>query len=352
MDYFIFELMKPKWIFFAIVALALGACTSKRIAVQVLRPAEVTIPRSVLKIGVMDRSYIAGNAAQVFENGQMTNRFLNLKKVGAEKTAEGFYVEFSAFKRFNTITVASTEKVDSNAKSVPKAPETLLRKLAADSALDALITLEGYRVDILTDGNVYTSVYYDAFGFPYAVPRFQSSRSIKVTTFWRMYNLKNNAVIQEKVMETTLNFASNGYSSDEAYRNLPERRGSVENASQVAGIRYAETLMPYWQNSERKIYTASQTDRWLEAADSAEVGNWESAAEQWNRLVKKPLRVTQKQAVYNMFVACEVLGDFEKADYWAKLGQRKFKTREFDEAVLFLDKRRVENSELDEQLNE
>ena len=132
-----------------------------------------------------------------------------------------------------------------------------------------------------------------------------------------------------------------------------ERLGSVENASQVAGMKYAQTMVPYWQTTERMIYIG-QTNAWLDAADSAEVGNWQSAADQWKVLEKKPaLPVINRQAVFNLFTAYEVLGDFDEAEYWAKYGQRKYKhDKDFDAAVMFLDKRRIENTLLDEQLNE
>lgn len=344
--------MKRRFLLYLIPALVLGACTSKRLSVQVLRPAEVTIPRTIKKVGVVDRSFLAGGAAYMVENSYRTNRFRDIPRIGGQKTVEGFIVEFRAFKRFNTVPVQTSEKKDTSWTTVPKLTDAAMKAWAADDGLDALVSLESYRVEITTDGNVYTSLFYDTAGKPYAVPRFQGRRGIKVVTFWRIYNLQNLTVINERTMETQLNFSSNGYSPDETYRNLPEKLGNVENSSQVAGMKYAQSLLPYWQNTERLIYLG-QTNAWLEAADSAEVGNWESAAEQWQKLEKKsPFPVIRRQAVFNLFTAYEVLGNFDEAEYWAKLGQRKFKNRDFDAAVLFLDKRRIENSQLDEQLNE
>lgn len=348
---FIFELMR-RGLFVCVAGLLLASCSTKRLAVQVLKPAETTLPRTVQRIGVVDRSFLSGGAHTVYENGYISTRFGDVPRIGGQKTVEGFFVEMGAFNRFNTRLLTTSEKRDSLLKTVPKAADALLQKWATDSSLDALVSLEGYEVRINTDANVYTSIYYDAFGVPYTVPRFQGRRSIKVVTFWRIYNLKNNAVLTERTLETELVFSSNGYSPDDSYRNLPERIGSVENTSQVAGIKYAKTLIPYWQSTERMVYVG-QTNAWLDAADSADVGNWESAAEQWRKLMdKSPFPIVKRQAVFNLFTAYEVMGNFDEAERWAKLGQRKYKHRDFDAGLLFLDKRRIENSQLDEQLNE
>lgn len=334
------------------MGLLLASCTTKRLAVQVLKPAETTLPRTVQRIGVVDRSFLAGAAHAVYENGYIATRFGDVPRIGGQKTVEGFLVELGGFNRFKTLLLTTDEKKDSTLQTVPKASNDLLQKWAVDSSLDALVSLENYQVRISTDGNVYTSIYYDAFGIPYTVPRFQGRRTIKVITFWRIYNLKNNAVLTERSLETELVFSSNGYSPDDAYLHLPERIGSVENTSQVAGIKYARTLIPYWQSTERMIYVG-QTNGWLDAADSADVGNWKSAAEQWEKLMEKtPFPIIKRQAVFNLFTAYEVLGNFDEAERWAKLGQRKYKHRDFDAGLLFLDKRRIENSQLDEQMNE
>lgn len=331
---------------------ALG-CTTKRLDVQVLRPAELTLPRDVIRIGVTDRTYTAWDSpSPVYENGMPSTRFKDLRRIGPNKTIEGCIVQLSGFNRFVTVPVSSPEKVDSTAKTVGKASQEVLDQLEKDSSLDALISLEDYRVSIMADGNIYATEFFDGFGNAYTVPRFQNRRTIKVNTLWRIYNLKTNSIIAEKTIETELTFSSNGYNPDYYYRNLPEQKGSVENTSQVAGIDFARTLEPFWQRSERMIYLG-QSNAWLDAADSAEVGNWQSAAEQWKRLAQRPaLPVIKRQAIFNLFTAYEVLGNFDEAEYWAKLGQRKYKHRDFDAAIIFLDKRRIENQSLDEQLNE
>jgi hypothetical protein len=345
--------MKIKWLLFISASFILAACTTKRLTVQMLRPAEITLPESALRVGVVDRTQLAWAApVSIFENGTKTTRFRDIRSIGPKKTIEGFIVELSGFKRFVTVPVSTPEKVDSLATQVPKASQEVLDGLETDSSLDILVSLEGYRAEISTDGNIYTSVYYDGFGNPFTVPRFQNRRTIKIVAFWRIYDLKRNVIQEEGNVETELTFSSNGYNPDESYRNLPEQIGSVENTSQVAGIDYAKKLIPFWADTERMIYLG-QTNAWLDAADSAEVGNWASAAEQWTALSKKAaLPIIQRQAVFNLFTAYEVLGNFDEAEYWAKQGQKKYKNRDFDAAIIFLDKRRIENELLDRQLKE
>lgn len=345
--------MKAKYFYLPLAILVLSACTSKRIVVQVLKPAELTLPRTINRIGVTDRSFLgAGASTFCFENGAPSSRFNDLILAGPPKVIDGFLVELSSFTRFETIPLATDEKAPEKPAETPVLSDERMKKWATDSLLDALVSLEGYKVELISAGNIYPSAYTDAFGNVFIVPRFQDSRTIRITAHWRVYDLKRQAVILDKKVSTELFFASNGYNSDDAYRNLPEKRGNVENASQVAGIKFARSFIPVWERGVRKIYLG-QLDPWLVAADSAEVGNWESAAEQWTKLEKKAvLGIFRRQAVYNLVVANEVTGNFEEAERWAKIGQKRYKTREFDGAILYIDRRRIENQALDEQLNE
>lgn len=350
----IFGVMKKAGLLFFVVFLsAWVGCTTKRLAVQVLKSAEITLPRDVVRVGVANRTNLAWlSDPPVYEKGIKTSRFRDLKQVGPKKVVEGFIVELGGFNRFVTVPVNTPEVVDSNATQIFSAKTDVLETIKKDYNVDVLVSLEDYKVDLLTEGNIYSNAYYDGFGNTIIVPRFQGRRTIKVTAFWRVYNMKNFTVSFERSVETVLAFASNGYNSDESYRRLPEQNGSVENTSQIAGIDFAKMYVPYWQDTERMIYVG-QSNKWLDAADSAEVGNWASAAEQWKLLSKKAgLPIIQKQAIFNLYTAYEVLGNFDEAEYWAKLGKRKFSDKDFSAALFFLDKRRVENLRLDEQLNE
>ncbi len=327
-------------------------CVSIKIPVEVLRPAPVTMSRVVKRIGVCDRTFLnRASAALIFENGEPSSRFSGLTRLAPNTAAQAVQVELSAFRRFEVSVFESSEQsVQGGTLSGPDV--ATLTSWGKDSLFDAVISLEMFKVEIFSSGGVFPSLVYDAFGNSFTVPRFQDYRNVRIRIFWKIYRTSDGAVLYAKEDEHTLYFAANGYSSDGIYRSLPDRRGSVENAAQVMGIRFAQNFIPYWQSGTRRVYPG-QSDAWLEALDSARVGNWASAAEQWEKLARKaPIRPLHRQAVYNLAVANEVLGRFEEAEKWANLGRRKFKGREFDGALLYIDRRRVESRELDEQLPE
>jgi hypothetical protein len=343
---------KINWLF-AVAALFAGGCTTKQIPVQVLRPGEITLPRSIAKVGITHRAGLRGTGPlQIFENGNPAFRFRDLRIVAPQSAVEAFYVEFSSFSRFEARVFTTSEKVDSQAVNIPLPNPETLKTWEKDSLWDAVISLDDFKAEMFSNGGIYPSPYYDTQGKLYTLPRFQEGRRIRFTGFWRVYDTRTGSVLLEKTTETDLFFTSNGFNANDIYRMLPERRGSVENTAQVNGISLARQFIPYWQTATRRIYLG-QADPWLEAADSAEVGNWISALEQWERIEKKTVfRPFRRQVVYNLSVANEVLGRFEEAEKWAKYGQKKFKNREFDGSLLYIDRRRIENRELDEQLNE
>lgn len=334
------------------IIVGLAGCVTVKIPVDVLRPAPTTLPRAVKRIGVCDRTFLSrGNASVIFENGESSVRFADLSRLAPNTAAQAVQVELSSFRRFGVSVFESSEQP--NAGGGVFAPdEATLRVWSKDSLFDAVVSLESFQVDISSSGGVFPAVVYDTFGNAFTVPRFQDYRNVRIRILWKIYRTSDGALLHTKEDEHTLYFAANGYSPDAIYRSLPDRRGSVENAAQVMGIRFARNFIPYWQSGTRRIYPG-QSDAWLEALDSARVGNWDSAAEQWEKLARKgTIRPIHRQAVYNLTVANEVLGRFEEAEKWANLGRRKFKGREFDGALLYIDRRRVESRELDDQLPE
>jgi hypothetical protein len=340
---------KGLFLFFWII-LGFAGCVSVKIPVEVLRPAPATLPRAVKRIGVCDRSFLSrGNAAGIFENNEPSSRFADLNRLAPNTAAQAVQVELSAFRRFEVSVFESSEQPGPGGTySAPDAAE--LNRWGKDSLFDAVVSLESFQVDIFSSGGVFPAQVYDRFGNAFTVPRFQDYRNVRIRILWKIYRTSDGGVLYTGEDENTFYFAANGYSPDAIYRSLPERRGSVENAAQVMGIRFAQNFIPYWQSGTRRIYPG-QSDAWLEAVDSARVGNWESAVEQWEKLARKAsIRPMHRQAVYNLTVANEVLGRFEEAEKWANLGRRKFKGREFDGALLYIDRRRVESRDLDEQL--
>ncbi len=340
--------------FFALLGLTVffSGCVSIKIPVEVLRPAPLTLPREVKHVAVCDRSFLnSAQGARIFENGVPSARFQDLARLAPNTAAQAVQVELSGFRRFKTSVFQSSEKASATG-GIPAPDSETLRIWNKDSLYDAVIAIENFRVEIFTGTQAVPMVVYDIYGYPFTVPRFQDFRNVRINVFWKIYRTSDGSVLHQRQDEHTLFFAANGFSSDEIYRNLPQRRGSVENAAQVMGIRFAQNLVPFWQSGTRRIYPG-QSDAWLEAADSARVGNWASAAGQWEKLAKKAsIRSFQRQAVYNLAVANEVLGRFDEAEKWANLGRRKYKNREFDGAILYIDRRRVESRELDVQLNE
>jgi hypothetical protein len=342
--------MKKGVFLFGWMILGFVGCVSVKIPVEVLRPAPATLPRMVKRVGVCDRSFLSrANTAVIFENGEPSSRFAALARLAPNSGAQAVEVELSAFRRFDVSVFESSEQPGSgSAFSVPDA--ATLTVWNKDSLFDAVVSLESFQVNISSSGGVFPTVVYDRFGNAFTVPRFQDYRNVSIRILWKIYRTSDGDVLYTKEDEHTLYFAANGYSSDAIYRSLPSRLGSVENAAQVMGIRFAQNFIPFWQSGTRRIYPG-QSDAWLEALDSARVGNWDSAADQWEKLARKAsIGPLHRQAVYNLTVANEVLGRFEEAEKWANLGRRKFKGREFDGALLYIDRRRVESRELDEQL--
>jgi hypothetical protein len=323
------------------------SCRTVKINVEILRPALVTFPQNVRKVALVDLSPYASEVfIYSYENGKPSTKFRELRTVSAEQAVRSLAEELNKFGRFNLEIILPGGALGLNTEEKKL---SFLKQLAADSGYQAIIFLDNLEGKIESTSSMGSITQFDPFGYPYLVPTFTGNRDITVRQTWRIRLYPQDIELENYVLEKKITFRRDGFNPDDAYRSLPSRKGSFENTAQAAAIAYARRLMPYWEKITRKIYSGYTTP-WLNAADSALVGNWKSATEQWLTLTRRTgFRFQKKQLYYNLSVGYEMTEDFDNALRMAENGRKQFSGQLFSQRIQTIRQRMEEGALLDRQ---
>ncbi len=138
---------------------------------------------------------------------------------------------------------------------------------------------------------------------------------VKIVVFWNFYDLNKLELNYSHRKIDTVSWIEPAYNLREARKVLPNRFEAVYVAAEIAGLEFAEFLVPHWVEVDRMYYKSGfrelkktdelvQQNRWLEAA-----GIWRKYTSHKNKSISA-------LSMYNMSLACEMLGEMDAAFDW------------------------------------
>ncbi len=138
---------------------------------------------------------------------------------------------------------------------------------------------------------------------------------VRINSFWSCYDLRNQTYLTYITKTDSLswfNFSSPGINPFEL---VPPRRDAVLNASDVAGVKLAQYLLPHWLSVERFYYRSGHVE--LKKTDKlVEEGKWLEAANIWKTEIDNKNKSIGAKCMYNLAVASEMQGNYEAALDW------------------------------------
>ncbi|MCK4852932.1 MAG: hypothetical protein KAT31_01690 [Bacteroidales bacterium] len=276
-----------------IISLLLIGCTPMaEISIQVMEPADITIPAHVNQVAFVNRSYLplydhedtsSYNRKELYIlDTVITNRiFLGLKDGLNE----------SPLFNLDSIHIIQFRRSDTSDFLKPFMKDQL-EIIRQSEMAEALISLEYYQ---LRD-TIGTEVYYlDYIAY----------RQLITQTVWRLYDLTIDSVFDEYILTDTVNWFSIGEDPDFAMSELPEFINSIRTAGYNAGFKYGHRISPAWYDVPR-FYHTSGGKAMKEAAKKAASLDWKGASDIWKKLAYQENEKTATRACFNMALVCEM----------------------------------------------
>lgn len=331
-------------------ALFLGSCATTSIGIQVLIPADISVPQHIQKVAIVNRSLPAkeDKAKNIIE-GLLTGESIYADKEGSENCILGLTNQLNSGPRFSASFLSGAELKGTGTREFPYPLEwEKVDALCKSVNAEALIILETFDSD--NSIHKYTKVTKKTVeNKEINVTDYYADLTINVNAGWRIYDNVNKRIVDEQSFMDTKRFTGKGITQDKALDNLPNKRNAINQAGVFAGSQFAKRISPTWVNASRKYYKGKEDD-FKKAKKYVEMNDWDEAIALWKPMTENPEKKIGGRACYNMGVACEMKGEFEVAIEWMKKAYYDFNMKDAKSYISLLDRRLRDKQRLDEQL--
>ena len=307
---------------FSIVALLLivllNSCKTSSVSMRVLNPAAITFPENIRKVVVVNRTYPDedGKVLNIIE-GVLTGEGIGTDRRATEECIRGMIETMLNSPRFDLVKPSTTTLKGTGTGAFPaNLPWDVVQRICEESGADALITLEAFDSDSRVAYRNVVVKEKQKDGRMIDVPYVDSDMRMTVTNGWRIYDYRNQRIIDEFRSDDFMNFNGRGRVQQEALANLPQRFDMLMRTGYHAGTQYGHRISPMWGRVTREFYKKGN-DEMKKAKRYADVNKWDEAAMIWRDLTKSTENKVAERASYNMAVYCEVQGRLDLALEWA-----------------------------------
>lgn len=310
------------------VLITTASCNKKSTPINLLRPAEVTLPSEVNTMVTIDRSRPASGFWNVVE-GLFTGEEIGQDREGRRRAIESLRVNLTRTPRFKVIH-SGVEL--SGSRSGSRFPEPLAWDIVRDYCrkyqADVLVALELFDSD--TPMAVRSERKKDAEGNEYK--EFIVDQTVIIRTGWRVYEPKTQTILDEHVSTAQRIFSSRGLDSMQV---VSARRWQLEDVRAIAGLagmEYTKRIAPIWIIENRQIYRKGKDKRFHSQFDQAnewiKIGRWDMTIPIYKSIVQNASDpVTAGRAAFNLAVAYEQTENFSQAIEWTEIAHIRYKIR-------------------------
>jgi hypothetical protein len=294
--------------------------TMSHVSMEVLVPAQISLPQHIKKVGVLNRSMPAkGEWVTNVLEGFITGESIMADKDASNNCAMGLVTMLNENPRLTAVLVTSTKLKGTGTREWPDALAwTTVDSLCDNYKVDAIVCLETFDSDILfntgktlvktTINSVDTMVY-----------EFFSDLKVNVNAGWRIYDNVKKEQVDQNIFVDEKGWDTKGWTADESFKKLPNKRDAINGAGLFAGDQYGVRISPSWTNVYRSYYAkGKKQDGFKQAKKWVKQNNWEQAANIWENIIKTEDPKNVGRAYYNLAVASEVDGDLDTAYIYAK----------------------------------
>ena len=330
------------------------ACTSTT-SMQVLQPAELTIPEHIQTIATVDRSKPEKGWITVLE-GAISGEGIGQDKEGRRRALNGLTTTLTRTPRFEVRhTGMELTSSKGGGSLAPPLPWAEIEAICQRHDADAVVAIEMYDSDSYSSTSQTTEKRKDKDGNESVVTVFDSELEVSVQVGWRFYDPQNRIIIDEYTTRDDADANGRGDTEERALNDLPSVYSVVRDVSEIAGELYGMRIAPVWVNVNREFYTTAKGDFKAEmerANRYVKANEWEQASAIWRRIVENGYDgKAAGRAALNIAVAHERLDQLEKALEWAKRSYLDFDNKKARHYMTVLEQRINDRRRIDYQMN-
>ncbi len=281
------------------ILLTLSGCyVSKPISIQVLKPAQVTIPPEVSKVMIAYKITDVENtdASMHYVNQSGFEDTQNLDSIFTLQAVDYFQSLISNSEKYVLDSNLNNHKLDNNYYYTNK---QTIASLCEKNQTDAVIVLNRFT----THEYVFHSSEY-AFLYPavYVVKDIS----------WHIY-LKDGETFFEYRDKDTVAIESYPYYNPDSYPLEVDREYLIDQVAYNSAEAFINYISPVWEEEKRTYYHSGKLNK---GSRFAKKDMWKDAAKEWIKTTETENSYKNATSAYNMALAAEMEGNLELALYW------------------------------------
>jgi len=305
--------MKNIYLFIFGAFILLASSCKQRVYLTVAEPPIVHLDKSYTRGGVINRTYAQGGSEILETIDNALTLEGNLDHKGSKAAVQGAFDELTTNKRFEFLTLLDSMHVQNGGIDIFPAQLDWqeVESICLKNDLHFLIVLEVFDTDTKIAYSQGTTTKNTPLG-SVQVPVHNATMTTIIKTGWRIYDPRNKWILDEIWLTDRLVSQGSGINPVKAAATLMNRGQAVKQISTQVGRMYAGRIEPQFFRVWRDYYNKGNSTLRM-ANRRAEAGDWNGAAELWERDMSSPKRKIAGRAHYNMAIYNEINGDVYKA---------------------------------------
>ena len=345
--------------------LSIISCSVSNLSLDIVRPADIDVPNHIQDILIVNRSLPSkGNQVENILDGMLSGEGLGYDKNGSQKCVGGLNTILSQninqTSRFNILdgdSFMSGDRLKGTGTSIFPAPIKWkkIKKIFKNYDIDGLIVLETFdsKSSIINAGLVEKIRFINKKKTK--VQLIEAILNIEIQAGWRIYDIKNEKIIDEKNFIDQKSFSATDVTFEDAQKKLPQKHRAISETGFFAGEQYAFRISPKKDRVKRVFYRKAKKSSKKEnvafknASHALKTNNIEKCASIWNDFVNHEDMQIAGRACFNMALACELKNNHNLAIEWIKKSIAYNNKKAIDYFTI-LDNRKIEIKKVEQQL--
>jgi len=343
-------LLKGLVVFF-IAAFAIS-CSTRNVSIQLLVPAEITIPQEISSIGVLNRS-LPDKEQQLLNvlEGFVTGESVLADREGSFNCIRGVEEKLRQSPRIRAVAIESDKYRGTGTRQFPELLDwRAVEDICRQYGVDAILALETFDSDF--EIRKRTSRHKEKVnGREVTRTEHHADLRVDVGSGWRLYDPIHRKIIDQVNFNDRKEWSGSGKTEQEALDDLPSKRHSINESGRFAGVQLANRISPNWRTESRTFFVKGN-DALKDAKTQVRYNNWDAAIVIWKKLAESNDSEIAGKACYNLALASEMKGNIDLAIVWAEKAMKNYHIRKARNYVAILHARKSNEEILREQMKE
>lgn len=337
------------YIVFGILLMSCSA--TNNLTMGATEPAIVHLPKEIQRIGIINRSLPSEGNRTIDKIDQILSaEGLDLDRKGAEAAINALSDELAGTGRFEEILILDQETAIR--KGLDVFPSSLswevIEEICTAHGVNAIFSLAFYDTDTQVSYKPSVMQLPNNLGVKVSVPAHEVTLKTLIKNGWRIYNPRNRQIVDEFMYTDQLVSSGKGINPVKAIEAVARRNEAVEELSKNMGVVYGSRLSPYKHRISRDYFVRG-TDNFVVAKRRAQTGDWQGAAQLWEKELDNSKLKIAGRACYNMAIINEINGDLHTAMDWASKSYTDYNNKEALGYLNILKYRLSQNEILEQQ---